>query len=115
MHRLIRPLLPLLLCGAAHASPAWVVPVTKLYPVPNQTSAPVRTLNARTALNLNRCYALWCDVQLGAQRGWILREAVNLPGECLVRDGLRNPGNCGSLLVFCGYESLLVYRLDRTQ
>ncbi|NTX99863.1 excalibur calcium-binding domain-containing protein [Deinococcus sp. JMULE3] len=92
MHRLIRPLLPLLLCGAAHATPAWVMPVTKLYPVPNQTSTPLRTLGARTALNLNRCYALWCDVQFGTQRGWVLRAAVDTTGDCrrLVPLGLKD-------------------------
>ena len=91
MRRLTRPLLPLLL-GAALAAPAWVAPAMTLYPVPNQASAPLRTLPALTRLNLTRCYALWCDVQLGAQRGWILREAVNLPGECrqLVPLGLKN-------------------------
>lgn len=90
MHRLIRPLL-LLLSGAALASPAWVVPSAKLYPVPNQTSAALRALPAGTPLDLRRCYAVWCDVQVDRQRGWVLRSSVNLSGDCrqLVQLGLK--------------------------
>lgn len=90
MFRLIRPL-PLLLTGAALATPAWVVPSAKLYPVPNQTSAPLRVLAPGAPLELRRCFALWCDVQIDQQRGWVLRETLNIKGDCrqLVPLGLK--------------------------
>ncbi|WP_189072723.1 hypothetical protein [Deinococcus sedimenti] len=91
MPRLTRLLLPLMLSGVALATPAWVVPAATLYPVPNQTSAPLRSLPAGTRLDLRRCFALWCDVQQGPRRGWVLRTTVNVSGDCrqLVPLGLK--------------------------
>lgn len=82
MLRLTRLLLPLLLSSAALATPAWVVPSAQLYPVPNQTSTPSQVLSAGTKLDLRRCFALWCDVQFGPHRGWVLRKTINVTGDC---------------------------------
>lgn len=76
--RLCPLLLSAFLTSTVLAAPAWVVPSTPMYPVPNQLSAPLRTLPANMAVSLTRCYALWCDVQ----RGWVNRAALNTSGDC---------------------------------
>ncbi|UBV41859.1 hypothetical protein LAJ19_09390 [Deinococcus taeanensis] len=86
------PVLAFAMLGSGGALSGWATRIAPLYAMPNQKSAALLTLPARIPLEVQACFAMWCQVKVGTRSGWLVRAAVNVPGGCsaLVPLGLKN-------------------------